>query len=284
MNILELEENVTYVAPDNLLIVDTMNLAFRYKHRGQTDFSADYLRTVDSLAKSYNCREVILTADFKYSKYRKDLSEGYKEGRKDKYKDQTEEEKKKAIEFFEGYETALKFMELKYPLLRFKYVEADDLAAYLVKKLEHKFTHIWLISSDRDWDLLLSEKVSRFSFVSRKEFTLDNFYDEHACDSPEQYISIKVLQGDSGDSVEGIAGVGAKRAYSLVREHGSAMDIYMSLPLPGKQKFVQNLNASGELIPLNYELMDLPAFCEDAIAFPNQENLTEIEAFTNGVL
>lgn len=245
MNILELEDYTDYKEPDSLLIVDCMNLAFRYKHRGQTDFSADYLRTVDSLAKSYNCREVILTADFKYSKYRKDLSDDYKVDRKDKYKDQTEEEKKKAIEFFEGYETALEFMEIKYPLLRFKYVEADDLAAYLVKELEDKFEHIWLISSDRDWDLLLSDKVSRFSFVSRKEFTIDNFYEEHACDSPEQYISIKVLQGDTGDSVAGVAGVGAKRAYSLVREHGSAMDIYLALPLPGKQKFVQNLNASS---------------------------------------
>ena len=38
----------------NLLIVDGLNLAFRWKHQGTTDFEYEYVRTVQSLAKSYN--------------------------------------------------------------------------------------------------------------------------------------------------------------------------------------------------------------------------------------
>jgi 5'-3' exonuclease len=281
MNIFELDQVANAPEVENLLIVDCMNFAFRFKHRGKTDFAAEFLTTINSFASSYSARTVVLLADKKYSKYRKNLDEGYKGGRKDKYKDQTDEEKAQVEAFFEGYEKALELAESQYPLLRFAYVEADDTAAYLVKHISHKFEHTWLISSDGDWDLLLRDDVSRFSFVTRKEYTLDNFYELHGCDSPEQYISVKVLQGDSGDSVQGIPGVGAKRAYGLVREYGTALDLYDQLPIVGKQKMIQKINESGELILLNYELMDLLAYCDDAIAFPDENNLKIMEEFCN---
>jgi len=277
--IFELDEVISAPEKENLVLVDALNFAFRFKHRGMTDFAAEYLRTVTSFAKSYGADKVVLLADLKYSKYRKQLDDGYKGGRKEKFKDQTEEEAAQAAAFFEGYEKALELAQTQYPMLRLEYVEADDLAGYIVKEHSHNYKHTWLISSDTDWDLLLRDDVSRFSFVTRKEYTLDNFYELHGCDSPEQYISIKVLQGDAGDSVTGIEGVGAKRAYNLVREYGSALDIYSQIPLEGKQKFVQRINDSGDLILLNYELMDLLAFCEDAIVAPDSSNLTTVEEF-----
>ncbi len=277
--ICELDEVVNAPEKNNLVLIDALNFAFRFKHRGMTDFAAEYLRTVTSFAKSYGAEHVVLLADKKYSKFRKNLDDGYKGKRKDKYKDQTEEEEAQVKAFFEGYEKALELSQTQYPMLRLEYVEADDLAAYIVKEHSEDYDHTWLISSDSDWDLLLKDNVSRFSFVTRKEYTMDNFYELHGCDNPEEYISVKVLQGDSGDSVVGIEGVGAKRAYNLVREYGSAMDIYSQIPLEGKQKFVQRINESEDLILLNYELMDLLSFCEDAIAFPDKDNLNIIEEF-----
>ena len=275
----ELDQVVNAPAKENLVLIDALNFAFRFKHRGATDFAAEYLKTINSFAKSYGAEHVVLLADKKQSKFRKHLDDGYKGGRKDKYKDQTPEEKAQVQAFFEGYELALELAQTQYPMLRIEYVEADDLAAYIVKEHAHKYEHVWLISSDGDWDLLLRDNVSRFSFVTRKEYTLDNFYELHGCDSPEQYISVKVLQGDSGDSVKGIEGAGIKRSYNLVKEYGSALDIYSMLPLDGKQKLIQKINDSGDLILLNYELMDLLAFCEDAIVFPDSTNLTTVEEF-----
>ena len=57
-----------------LLIVDSLNLAFRYKHSGATDFAEDYLRTVNSLKKSYKASHVIMACDQGSSSYRKALS------------------------------------------------------------------------------------------------------------------------------------------------------------------------------------------------------------------
>ena len=40
---------------DGVLVVDALNLAFRWKHQGRTDFRNDYVTVVKSLANSYNC-------------------------------------------------------------------------------------------------------------------------------------------------------------------------------------------------------------------------------------
>ena len=118
--------------PNCTLIVDALNLAFRWKHQGRTDFRYEYEKTVQSLARSYDCKKVIITADWGSSEYRKNISSDYKQNRKDKVAEQSEEEKIAFEEFFEEYEATLELLSENYPILRFKGVEADDIAAHLV--------------------------------------------------------------------------------------------------------------------------------------------------------
>ena len=251
------------------LVVDSLNLAFRWKHQGRTDFRYDFQKTVQSLAESYKCKNIIITADWGSSTYRKNISPDYKQNRKDKFATQTEEEKIAFEEFFEEFEESLTVLAEDYPILRYKGVEADDIAAHLVKeKDKYGLDYIWLISSDRDWDLLIQETVSRFSYVTRKEVRLDN-WEEHYNVSPEEYISMKCLTGDKGDNVAGIPGIGPKRAEQLIKEYGDAMDIYNVLPLVSKYKYIQALNENAEQLLVNYELMDLITYCDDAIGADN---------------
>jgi DNA polymerase-1 len=256
------------------LIVDALNLAFRWKHQGRSDFRYDFQRTVESLAKSYDCKRLIITADHGSSSYRKALYPAYKQNRKDRFAEQTDAERAAFEEFFEEFEASLDLLAAEgYLVLRYKGVEADDIAAHLVKhKKEYQLEYIWLISSDRDWDLLIQENVGRFSYVTRKEVTLSN-WEEHYEVPPEQYISLKCLVGDKGDNVPGIPGVGPKRAVSLIQEYGNALNIYDALPIVSKYKFMQSLNENAEQILINYELMDLLTYCDDAIG---SENLTDI--------
>lgn len=264
--------------PDSTLIVDALNLAFRWKHQGRTDFRYDFQRTVESLAKSYDCKKLIITADWGSSSYRKEISPDYKQNRKDKFAEQTEEERIAFEEFFEEFEASLDVLAQDYIVLRYKGVEADDIAAHLVKeKKKYGFEYIWLISSDRDWDLLIQENVGRFSYVTRKEVTLDN-WSEHYDVSPEHYISMKCLTGDKGDNVPGIPGIGPKRAVQLIEQYGSALEIYDATPIDGKYKYIQELNANAEQLLINYELMDLITYCDDAIG---AENLADIERRLN---
>lgn len=259
-----------------LMVVDSLNLAFRYKHSGAQDFCVDYMRTVDSLKKSYKASHLIIAGDMGSSSYRKAIYPDYKQNRKDKYADQTEAEKAAFEEFFAEVQVILSDYENEgvYPVARYQGVEADDIAAYIVaKRKNYGLNQIWLISSDKDWLLNLAEGVSQFSYVTRKEFTVDNWneYYEH---SIEEYISIKVLQGDSGDNVFGVPGIGPKKALQLVQEYGSAYDIIASLPIASRYKYIQNLNEFGaDNLILNYKLMDLVTHCEEAIGAENCANL-----------
>jgi DNA polymerase-1 len=259
---------------DGVLIVDALNLAFRWKHQGRTDFREQYVETVKSLANSYHCGTVLITADWGSSSYRKNISPEYKQNRKDKYAEQTEEEKQAFADFFEEYEETLELLSEEYKVFRFQGVEADDLAAHLVKQKElYKLNNIWLVSSDRDWDLLIQEGVSRFSYVTRKEVTIDN-WGEHYNVTPEEYISFKCLTGDKGDNVPGINGIGPKRAEQLIKDYGDAMTIYDNVPIAGNYKYIQELNANAEVLLKNYELMDLITYCDDAIG---KDNISEIK-------
>jgi 5'-3' exonuclease len=170
------------------LVVDSLNLAFRWKHRGATDFRYEYQQTIQSLAKSYDCKNVIITADWGSSTYRKEIDDQYKQNRKDKIATQTEKDKMDFEDFISEYEETLELLSEDYTVLRYKGVEADDIAAHLVKEKEkYNLEYIWLISSDRDWDLLIQENVGRFSYVTRKEVRLDNWH-EHYDVTPEEYI------------------------------------------------------------------------------------------------
>ncbi|WBF69410.1 flap endonuclease [Vibrio phage IW18] len=279
MNMWDMATEQALIPKNNLLIVDGLNLAFRYKHRGTSDFAADYVKTINSLAKSYHAREIVVLVDYKGSWYRKDLHPKYKFDRKAKFADQTDEEKLAAEMFFEDFNKAVELCECNFHVVKMEGVEADDNAAYLVEAFEdgEVFDHIWMISTDRDWDELLGDTVSRFSYTTRKEYTIENFYEHHQCDDPEQYTSIKAIMGDPGDSVYGVGGIGAKRAYNLVRQYGDALDLATQLPIEGKQKYIIELNKSEEKLILNTQLVDLRSFHKEAIAFPSPENLLWLE-------
>lgn len=266
-----IENDLSELLEDNILVVDAFNLAFRWKHMKKLDFEYDYIRTVESLAKSYECSKVIITADKGSSKYRKSILPEYKAHRKEAYADQTEREKAEFEQFIAEYETTLKSLSLKYPVLRYSGVEADDIAAYIVKQYRDQY-NIWLVSSDRDWDLLIHENVSRFSYVTRKETTIYN-WEEHYSVPMDEYISYKCLTGDKGDNVPGIPGVGPVKAKELLDTYGTAFDVYSACPIESKYKYIQSLNENSEQLLINYQLMDLETYCEDAIGIENIEDI-----------
>ena len=251
----------------NLLIVDGLNVAFRWKHQNILDFKYDYIRTIESLAKSYKAGTIIVCADGG-SSYRKEIFPEYKANRKERFADQTEQEAKEFEMFMAEFQDTLTLIKEKYPVFHFRGVEADDIAAYITQSID--YDECWLISSDKDWDLLISDKVSRFSTVTRKETTVHN-WDEHYDFEIEDYITFKCLTGDKGDNVPGVPGVGPKRAVQLMEQYGTVFDIYDACPLEGRYKYIQAVNENAEQLLTNVELMDLVTYCEDAIGEENKE-------------
>ena len=207
----------------------------------------------------------------------------YKQNRKDKQAEQTDAEAAAFELFFEDFLATLEHIRnnTDYPVIKFQGVEADDIAAYIVSKKDLlSFDEIWLVSSDRDWDLLVQPKVSRFSYVTRKEVTHEN-WENHYEWSQDEYISIKCLMGDTGDNVFGVPSIGPKRAHGLVTEFGSTWDIIASIPLNGKYKYIQELNKCKDRLMLNYQLMDLVTHCAEAVGVDNCKQIDSIlETYT----
>jgi 5'-3' exonuclease len=269
------KEMVTLNGRD-LMIVDALNLAFRYKHARSTEFVEDYINTVKSLQQSYKCKHVILACDKGASQYRKDIFPEYKANRKEKQAEQTPEEELEFKMFIEEFERTIEEASKHFIVFRFQGVEADDISAYICAvQRQYQFDNIWNISSDRDWDLLCAPNVSRFSYVTRKEITWDNWSSHYDC-NPDEYISMKVLAGDTGDNIDGVSGVGPKRSAELIRQYGSAFDIVAALPIQSKYKYVQALNSCGEVILRNYQLMDLVSYCEEAIGEENVQYIDKV--------
>jgi len=258
------EFKTTIEKQNTLMIVDGLNLAFRYLINSHVGYTTDYIRTIESLKRSYKAKDIIIACDKGSSSYRKAIYPEYKANRKEKFEKQTDAEKQKYTEFFTEFEHLVDTLAETYTVLRFPEVEADDIAAYITSKVQNNYDSIWLISSDKDWDLLVSEKVSRFSFITRKETTVEN-WNTHYDYELDKHISIKCLMGDSGDNIAGVPGIGPKRASDLVKTYGSALDIAANIPLIGKYKYIAELNKSYDLIMRNYRLMDLVSFCREAL-------------------
>lgn len=261
----------------NLLLVDGLNMSFSF--RGKVNFKEAYLKMIESLKRSYKCNKVILCVDKGSSSFRKSIYPEYKYNRKLKQEAQTEQERDEFLEFFRSFEESIAFVKenTDYPIVRFEGVEADDSIAYISSKINKlPINHIWIVSSDRDLNLLVDEGVSQFSYVTRKEFTVDNWNEHYEFDR-DSYISIKCLMGDSGDNVPGVPGIGPKKAAALVQEYGSTYDIIAALPISSKYKYIANLNTFGaDALMLNYQLMDLVTFCEDAIGPDNVKELDKL--------
>lgn len=269
-------QELTQTNENTLLVIDGLNLAFRW--RDFDEFTNEYVKVVRSLAKSYKAGKIIIAADQGSSSYRKTIYPEYKQNRKEKYETQTEEEREKFERFFNAWEECLLILEQEFTLVRFPGVEADDIAGYIVRNKE-KFNleQVWLASSDKDWDLLVQSGVNRFSYVTRKETTVDNWSEHHDCNR-EDYVFLKAIMGDSGDNIKGVQGIGPKRGLELITKYGSVYDIMDSIPLAGKQKYIQALNESGQLLELNMQLVDILTYCEDAINWDNQANTAKIDA------
>jgi len=267
-----------------VLLVDALNLAFRWKHSGAKEFAQDYAKTVRSLANSYNCGKVIIAADYGSSVWRKNIFPEYKGNREELRANQTEKEAQDFQDFIEEYERTMLELETieGWPVLRYKGIEADDIAAYICKyRVNLGIENIWLISTDRDWDLLLTDNIHRFSYINRKETTIDNWKDRYLF-APEEYITFKCLTGDKGDNIPGIAGIGPVRATKVMDEYGDVFDIYDAIPIAGKAKFIQNLNDNAEQLLTNLELMDLLTYCDEVLEEHIESINSTVTEYMNG--
>ena len=245
---------------NNLLIVDANNLSYRWLQRPNYDsFGADFIRTIQSLSKSYEAARTIVCFDFGKSYYRMDMHEEYKGTRK---KPQEEEEIKK----YEAFFAVLNDLpdQLDEEVLKFRGVEADDILAWITQNVSEKYDHTWIISSDKDLIQLVDENVSIFNIFGRREVTKQSLYEDLGL-VPSEFMLSRIIEGDKSDNIIGIEGIGPKRAQTLAKEYKTLPSLLDAIPIKGRAKYIQNLNAGVETLIRNEKLINLKKYCEDAM-------------------
>lgn len=246
--------------PKSLLLIDGNNLAYRWLQRkNYNSFQDDYLRTIESLSKSYNAERTIVCFDFGKSYYRMELLDTYKGNRT---KPQEEEEQKHYEEFFACLNDIPNM--LPYQTLKFRGLEADDIITFLTQNISPNFEHTWIVTSDRDMFQLLSDKISIFNIFSKKEIDIAYFLETYNL-KPEEYLFSRILEGDKSDNILGVEGIGPKRAQQLAKEYKTLDNLISSLPLKGKSKYICNLNASKEKLLINEQLISLKKYNQKVI-------------------
>ena len=245
---------------NNLLIIDANNLSYRWLQRPNYDsFGADFIRTIQSLSKSYEAARTIVCFDFGKSYYRMDMHEEYKGTRK---KPQEEEEIKKYEAFFAVLNDLPE--QLDEEVLKFRGVEADDILAWITQNVSEKYDHTWIISSDKDLIQLVDENVSIFNIFGRREVTKQSLYEDLGL-VPSEFMLSRIIEGDKSDNIIGIEGIGPKRAQTLAKEYKTLPSLLDAIPIKGRAKYIQNLNAGVETLIRNEKLINLKKYCEDAI-------------------
>jgi len=254
-----------YSTYNNLLIIDANNLSYRWLQRpNYASFGADFIRTIQSLAKSYEAVRTIVCFDFGKSYYRMNMHEEYKGTRK---KPQEEEEIKKYEDFFAVLNSLPD--DLDEEVLKFRGVEADDILAWITQNVSDRYNHTWIVSSDRDLYQLVDENISIFNIFGRKEVTLQTMAEDFEV-SPSEYMLSRIIEGDKSDNILGIEGIGPKRAQALAREYKTLDNLLEALPIKGRAKYIQNLNTGHEKLIRNEKLINLKKYCLDAITAGKQ--------------
>lgn len=258
---LEDVKQVDYSDYNNLLVVDGNNVSYRYIQRANYDsYEDDFKRTIASLAKSYKAKRTIVCFDFGKSYYRKSLLEDYKGTRKQA---ETEEEIEHAEKFFAVLNKLPD--ELEDEVLKFRGIEADDTIAYITQNVSHRYDHTWIVSSDKDIIQLVDDNISIFNIFSRKEITKQYLQEELQL-TPSEFMLSRIIEGDKGDNIIGIEGIGPKRAQALAREYKTLDKLLAAIPIKSKSQYIANLNAGRERLIRNETLINLKDYYQTAIA------------------
>jgi len=97
-------------------------------------------------------------------------------------------------------------------------VEADDIIAVLSNKLVEKFNStVFIVSSDKDFVQLVTDKIILYRPMEKEYYTPDTIRKKFGCLS-KNFILYKTLLGDNSDKISGVKGLGAKGIYKKFPE------------------------------------------------------------------
>ena len=124
-------------------------------------------------------------------------------------------------------------------------LEADDIIATLTRQAVESGFEVVIVTGDKDFYQLLSDRVSMFDPNPKGDTALDvDGFAQRFAITPAGFLEAQGLMGDSTDNIPGIPGVGEKTALKLIQEYGTLESLYANLdhipPSKVKEKLVEH--------------------------------------------
>ena len=201
------------------ILVDTANTFFRARHvfRGDTSEKIGLAIhiTMNSIKKAWNDFDGShLIFCLEGRSWRKDHYAPYKRNRKETVDAMSPAEKEENELFWERYDDFTNFVKTKTnsTVLQNPRVEADDLIARWID--QHPDQKCVIISTDKDLNQLVNERVSQYNGVTEETITHEGVFDKKGnpvldkktkqakkLDSKEWIIFEKAMRGDPSDNI-----------------------------------------------------------------------------------
>ena len=214
-------------SPDrSLYLIDAMSLAYRAHYifisrplinsKGQNTSAAyGFTNSLLKLIEDHSIEHAAVVFDEgEEDTFRKEIYEDYKA-----HRDPPPDELLENIPYIKEIVQALDI-----PVLEVPGVEADDVIGTLATQAEEDGAEVVIVSPDKDFKQLLSDKVSIYKPAKGdQDFEIktgETFREENGLD-PAQFIDMLALMGDDSDNVPGVYGIGPKTAQKLLREYHS---------------------------------------------------------------
>jgi DNA polymerase-1 len=145
------------------------------------------------------------------------------------------------------------------PWVELEKYEADDIIGTLGREAERRGLETIIVTGDKDEFQLIDANTKVYTM--QRGFTDTTIYDLAALKerygvTPQQFVDMKALMGDSSDNIPGVEGVGEKTAKDLVTKYGSLDGIYEHLDeLKGKLR--ERLETHKDTAYLSHKLSEI---------------------------
>ena len=151
------------------------------------------------------------------------------------------------------------------PILTLPGYEADDLIGSVSRMARLAGMETLMLSGDRDLFQLVSDRSCLCIPRTRNKVTVTEYYREAEFTeeygvTPEEFIAVKALMGDTSDNIPGVPHVGEKTAINLIKQFHSLDGLYMGLDEVSSARIRSLLAENKEQAYLSYELAKIDCF------------------------
>lgn len=166
-------------------------------------------------------------------------------------------------------------------------LEADDILGTVAKAAERDHIDVSLVSGDRDLLQIATDHIKiRIPKTKGTRTEIEDYYAKDVLESyqvtPEQFIELKALMGDSADNIPGVPKVGQKTATDLMIKYGSIDCIYEHIDEITKKSIHDTLLNNRELADLSKTLATINTTADIAYSLADAKlgNLYTKEAYS----